>query len=475
MKLNRLKNRKTKDVIIISIITLVLLILIETVCYFKFNNYSTKIINYDLALKIFESPKLFDKEDDKYHYSSYFPTRYYKSKNSSKGNRILKDKKDTFRVFVFGGSSVAGSPFGHWGSFANFLEDELRRKLTNPSLKVEVMNFGVSSIGSSKVRHIFEKAIKYSPDLVIFYMGNNELYDYVDLHQKKYSNLFFNFLYKNSYTFKMSMLFLEDLNFTTKKRLTPSFEGVHQSVNNNDIKKMNLIFEDNINSISNTANDNKINTLFMSQVINEITPPQKKLVAYKSFSKAIEQLKNKFYDKALLNLSDAIEKDTRPLRFKSSYKKILSRYTNKFVSYIDSQEFVRNQLSDKVLDGRLLIDSVHPNITANKYLAQSIKELYLDSKRKFNHLFIPGISNSFWKTSIKSEDYFLTCSRYLQEEMNTVKSCVETFSKKYINSKTEITRRLNSRYWEYSYYYGLLTKDKKALSKSYNIYNHPNR
>jgi len=77
-----------------------------------------------------------------------------------------------FRVFVLGESSVEGVPYGPQYAFPAYLERRLRAAL--PGRTVEVVNCGVSAIGSWHLLRIAREVLAYQPDLVMVYAGHND-------------------------------------------------------------------------------------------------------------------------------------------------------------------------------------------------------------------------------------------------------------------------------------------------------------
>jgi lysophospholipase L1-like esterase len=97
---------------------------------------------------------------------------------------FLADKPDNgFRVFVFGGSTEAGTPYGYDFSFAEFL----RRLLTEalPDRSIEVINCAAAGYASRRLLYLAEEVAAYQPDLFIVSTGHNEL-----IEQRLYSHLF---------------------------------------------------------------------------------------------------------------------------------------------------------------------------------------------------------------------------------------------------------------------------------------------
>jgi lysophospholipase L1-like esterase len=78
----------------------------------------------------------------------------------------------TLRVFVLGESAIAGTPEPSF-SVTRVLEVLLRRAC--PDEKFEVINAGVTALNSHAVRLIARELVRYEPDAVIVYLGNNEV------------------------------------------------------------------------------------------------------------------------------------------------------------------------------------------------------------------------------------------------------------------------------------------------------------
>ncbi len=77
------------------------------------------------------------------------------------------------RVFVLGGSAAAGWPF-HLGdtNMSALLERKLRKLY--PDRSIEVINMGAGTYASHRVKLIMEEVLRYHPDAVFLYNGNNE-------------------------------------------------------------------------------------------------------------------------------------------------------------------------------------------------------------------------------------------------------------------------------------------------------------
>ncbi len=87
--------------------------------------------------------------------------------------RILRHKApNTLRIFVLGESAAQGMPEPDFG-FAAQLRARLRAQY--PGRGLELFNLGITAIDSHVVRRAVRQALDLEPDLLVFYMGNNEV------------------------------------------------------------------------------------------------------------------------------------------------------------------------------------------------------------------------------------------------------------------------------------------------------------
>lgn len=86
----------------------------------------------------------------------------------------FKKSANTIRIFLLGGSTMAGFPYELNARINSLLQDRL--SIYYPDKKFEVINTGLSAINSFSVLDFVEELVDYEPDLFIFYMGHNEFY-----------------------------------------------------------------------------------------------------------------------------------------------------------------------------------------------------------------------------------------------------------------------------------------------------------
>ena len=84
----------------------------------------------------------------------------------------LEKPDNGLRIFVLGGSSAYGFPWGAGQAFPRFLGQALAA--SRPERSVEVVNAAAMSYGSHRLRILARELLDYDPDLLIVYGGHNE-------------------------------------------------------------------------------------------------------------------------------------------------------------------------------------------------------------------------------------------------------------------------------------------------------------
>ena len=88
-------------------------------------------------------------------------------------NFLLADKpQNGIRLFVQGGSTAAGFPYGLGASLAGMLDKRL--KATLPEHSVEVVNTALAAVNSFTVLDLTDEIVAQQPDAVLLYLGHNE-------------------------------------------------------------------------------------------------------------------------------------------------------------------------------------------------------------------------------------------------------------------------------------------------------------
>ena len=89
-------------------------------------------------------------------------------------NFLMPKPADTVRIFVIGESAAKGYPQPRNLAVSSFLQAMLSDAW--PEKKVEVINLGTTAVASFPLIYQVRDALRFSPDLFIFYTGNNEFF-----------------------------------------------------------------------------------------------------------------------------------------------------------------------------------------------------------------------------------------------------------------------------------------------------------
>jgi Flp pilus assembly protein TadD len=81
-------------------------------------------------------------------------------------------RPETFRIFVQGGSTAAGFPFGQGASLAGMLRHRLQQ--TFPNREIEMVSTALSAVNSYTLLDFSEEILEQNPDAVLIYAGHNE-------------------------------------------------------------------------------------------------------------------------------------------------------------------------------------------------------------------------------------------------------------------------------------------------------------
>ena len=93
---------------------------------------------------------------------------------AEQSNFVMPKPKDTVRIFLIGESAAKGYPQPRNLAMSSFLRAMLSDAW--PEKKVEVINLGTTAVASFPLVYQVRDALKFSPDLFIFYTGNNEFF-----------------------------------------------------------------------------------------------------------------------------------------------------------------------------------------------------------------------------------------------------------------------------------------------------------
>ena len=105
--------------------------------------------------------------------SRYFNAQVFKP--TPRKDLFLKKKPDnSYRIFVLGGSTTAGYPYGNNITFPRILHRRLAD--TFPQKQIEVVNMAMTAINSYTLLDFMNEILDHNPDAILIYAGHNEYY-----------------------------------------------------------------------------------------------------------------------------------------------------------------------------------------------------------------------------------------------------------------------------------------------------------
>ena len=172
LKRSEIKNiieasgRKTPKWFYVVSVLLPVLFLVILEMFLRIINYGT---NFDQWINVGEGKYTINSNIGK----KYFPSGFF-NPTASEDEFDIHKKPNTFRVFVLGGSSAEGFPYGPMGSFSRYIRRRL--ELVYPNTPIEVVNLGMSAINSYTLLDLLPGVLDQKPDLILIYAGHNEYY-----------------------------------------------------------------------------------------------------------------------------------------------------------------------------------------------------------------------------------------------------------------------------------------------------------
>ena len=144
-------------------------------------NDASKNLDYFLRLQICDTSETYVTHIDPISgIVTGMPNQHFPNLNINdygfRGLEIVKGKKEnTVRIFVVGGSTTfSDRAFSDQQTIPGYLQEYFDRLQLNK--KIEVINAGISNIGSTDELHLVQKKIiQFDPDLIIIYDGSNDL------------------------------------------------------------------------------------------------------------------------------------------------------------------------------------------------------------------------------------------------------------------------------------------------------------
>jgi lysophospholipase L1-like esterase len=352
-----------------------------------------------------------------------------------------KKSSDTFRIFVFGGSTVQGRPYALETAFPKWLQINL--KAAFPNKEFEVVNCGGISYASYRLVPIIEECLAYEPDLFILCTGQNEFLEartYGPLKQlaKQFGGPVK--VIRELATYQAMDTLYHRLggsgpDYTSPKKPTMKMEvdafldyrrGLEAYHRDREWRQGVIAhFQENFRRIHTISQNADIPLLVLNPPVNlKDSPPFKseqgkgitdaQKVAYEDWitqandhyqtdvRKAAQYLQWAIeldpeyalthyslgqcylalgeFAKARSSFLAALEEDVCPLRILPSMRQFVFKFSNlNKLPYLDLQALLKQHSEEPVIGSEILIDHVHPTIRGHQIIAQAIAELLFET------------------------------------------------------------------------------------------------
>jgi len=144
--------------------------------FFMVLEIGLRIFHYGGDTRLFVS--IPDKDSKYYGVNLNIGKRYFHSATFNPTPRkdlFLKEKPENgFRIFVLGGSTTAGFPYGNNITFTRILNRRLSDQF--PERKIEIINTAMTAINSYTLLDFMDEIIAQKPNALLIYAGHNEFY-----------------------------------------------------------------------------------------------------------------------------------------------------------------------------------------------------------------------------------------------------------------------------------------------------------
>ncbi|MBM4172583.1 MAG: hypothetical protein FJ214_11995 [Ignavibacteria bacterium] len=296
---------------------------------------------------------------------------------------FLKEKsKNTFRVFVLGGSSAAGYPYMPMGSFSRYIRKRL--ELVYPGTNIEVVNLSMSATNTYTVRDLIPSVIEQKPDLILIYSGHNEYYGALGVgslesisSSREMVNLY---LYLNKYkTTQLVKDFIQLISaiFISSEKEIPTGTLMARMAENKSIPLNSVEYNQGIEQFEGNMNEilELITNANIPVIISTLTSNLKDQSPFISANNENNLSADNIYHDANIEYTSnnfkkadslfRLAKDLDALRFRapekinSTIKKLATKYN---VALIDSDSLFCSLSPNNIVGNNLMTDHLHPTL-----------------------------------------------------------------------------------------------------------------
>jgi tetratricopeptide (TPR) repeat protein len=382
------------------LLPVIFLILLETVL---------QLLNYGGDTRLFIPTP--DNNSPYFGINTRIGSRYFNGEKfipTPRKDLFLQAKPDnSYRIFVLGGSSTAGYPYGNNITFPRILN--LRLCDAFPQKRIEVVNMAMTAINSYTLLDYMDEILEQAPDALLIYAGHNEFYGalgvasveslgrsnwfvrlYLSLQRFKTVRLLRDIIYKTAGLFKSPADedSTSDDTQTQMSRIVKD-ENIYYKSDLYQLGKKQ--FYNNLEAICSRAKDAGIKVILSELVANIRDQLPFGSAKTNDMPAAMELFTKGRHLESEGNYQEAKEayymaKDLDLIRFRASeeFNDIIHQIGNRYaIPVIEMKKWFERQSPNGLIGNTLMHEHLHPNIDgyflmAEAFFASIVKEKMID-------------------------------------------------------------------------------------------------
>ncbi len=299
-----------------------------------------------------------------------------------------------FRIFVLGGSTANGYPYGSNLMFSRLLEQRLKKML--PNRVVEVVNVSTAAINSYALLDVMDEVLAQEADLILIYAGHNEYYGALGVASMiniGRTPAFVRFYLKLA-RFKTFRLIRDSVQFLQKKteNTAPTATLMQRIVATHSIPLNSPLYQKGVEQFSGNLKRilkkaARANVpIFVSELVSNTSdvPPfisvDETESAHETFERAKKEEQAGLFQNAAIDFTKAKDLDGLRFRAPSEFNQIIHSLADQFDAVVVPMLSVFESASPNGLVGdNLMIDHLHPNIDGYFLMAEAFLHKMLES------------------------------------------------------------------------------------------------
>jgi lysophospholipase L1-like esterase len=328
--------------------------------------------------------------------------------------------KNTYRIFVLGGSTTAGFPYGNSITFPRILYRRLSD--TFPGKRIEVVNTAMTAINTYTQLDFMDEILQQKPDAILIYSGHNEFYGALGIGSMESFGKS-RWMVKTILTLQKFKIYLlmrnvvstikgwfsgsapQDAENETATLMERIVKDKYIPMNGDDYQAGKNQFRKNIEEIIEMARDAGVKVIISELVSNikdnkpfESVKSDSLPSADEQYKKALESLKQGNYNEAKKEFYFAKDLDALRFRAPEEFNKIIHEVADENkVPIVPMEKYFEEKSPHGIIGDNMMLDHLHPNIDGYFLMADAFYNTMKDAKL---------ISTNWEQKNIKPSSYY---------------------------------------------------------------------